>query len=133
MYDVSELRPNGKETAVAILIGVAVLVAVFCIGYMLGLRNAGAGTGTEGLHDNGSAAQHVREELGSVGSNISSAGSGIDNAAAAAGRIEKRIDDAQERAGYLKGAAAESRRLIAECQSILREVRAGGKKDPASH
>lgn len=128
MYDVSELRPNGKETAVAILIGAAVLVAIFCIGYLLGLRNAGTG-----VPDNGNAALHVREELGSAGSAVGAAGSGIDKAAAAAGRIEERIDDAQERAGYLKGTAAESRRLVTECQSVLREVRAGGKKDPAAH
>ena len=127
MYDVS-LRPNGKETAVAILIGVAVLVAVFCIGYCIGLRNAG-----KDVRDNGNAAQHVREELGSAGSNISAAGSGIDNAAAATDRIEERIDVAQERVGYLKGTTAESRRIVEECQSVLREVRAGGEKDPAPH
>ena len=131
MYDVSELRPTNKEVAIGILIATLVLVAVFCAGYMLGLTNAG--TGAEGLHDNGSTAQHVREELGSVGSGISAAGSGIDNAAVAAGRVEKRIDDAQERVGYLKGTAEESRRLVTECQSVLREVRAGGKKDPSAH
>jgi peptidoglycan hydrolase CwlO-like protein len=128
MYDVSELRPNGKETAALILICVVVLVAIFCAGYMLGLRNSG-----KDVHDNGNAAQHVREELGSVESNIGAAGSGIDNASAAAGRIEERIDAAQERVDYLKSTAAESRRIIEECQSVLREVRAGGEKDPAPH
>ena len=128
MYDIQLFRPPNKETAVAVLIGVIVLVGIFCAGYLLGLRNAG-----KDIPDNGNAAQYVREELGSVGSNIGAAGSGIDNAAAAAGRIEERIDDAQERVGYLKGTAAESRRIIEECQSVLREVRAGGEKDPAPH
>ena len=124
MYDIQELRPNNKEMAVGILIAVVVLVAVFCAGYMLGIRNAGTG-----VSDNGNAAQHVREEIGSAGSDIGAAKSGIDNASAAAGRIEERISDAQERAEYVKGTADEGRRIIAECQSILREVRSRGKEN----
>ena len=123
MYDVSGLRPNNEKTAALILISVIVLVVFFCAGYLLGLRNAG-----KDIPDNGNAAQHVRDEIKSAGSNIGAAKSGIDNAAAAADRIEERIADAQERADYLKGTADEGRRIIAECQSILREVRARGKK-----
>ena len=123
MYDVRLFRPPNKETAALILISVIVLVAIFCAGYMLGLRNAGTD-----VSDNGNAAQYVREEIKSAGSNIGTAKSGIDNAAAAAGRIEDRIADAQERADYLKGTADEGRRIIAECQSILREVRRRGKE-----
>ena len=122
MYDISELKPNGKEMAVGILVCVAVLVAIFCAGYLFGLRS-----GTN-VSDLGNSAQHVRDEIGSAGSNIGAAKSGIDNAAAAAGRIEERINDAQERADYLKGTADEGRRIIAECQSILRAVRSGGKE-----
>ena len=124
MYDVSGLRPNNEKTAVLILISVIVLVVIFSAGYLLGLRNAG-----KDIPDNGSAAQHVRDEIKSAGSNIGAAKSGIDNAAAAAGRIEERIADAQERAEYVKGTADEGRRIIAECQSILREVRSRGEAD----
>ena len=42
MYDVSELRPNGKEIAIAIIVVTVLLVVIFCAGYMLGLRNAGS-------------------------------------------------------------------------------------------
>ncbi len=128
MYDFSELEPNGKETAVAILVVFAVLVAIFSIGYMLGIRNAGTG-----VPDNGDSTQHVREEIDAAGSNIGAAKSGIDNAAAAAGRIEERITDAQERVNYIQGTTNEGRRLVTECQSILREVRAGGKTGTATH
>ena len=131
MYDISELKPTGKEIAIAVLIVTALLVAVFCAGYMFGIRNAGAGT--EGLHDNGNAAQNVRTEIDVAGSGVSTAKSRIDNAAAAADRVEARISDAQERARYVQGTADEGRRIIEECQSILREVRAGGKKDPSEH
>ena len=41
-----------------------------------------------------------------------------------------RISDAQERAEYVKGTADEGRRIIAECQSILREVRSRGETNP---
>ena len=125
MYDdFWEYRPNNKEMAVIILVVVVFMVVIYSIGYMCGIRNAGTG-----VSDNGNAAQHVREEIGAAGSNISAAKSGIDNAAAAAGRIEERISDAQERAEYVKGTADEGRRIIAECQSILREVRSGRKEN----
>ena len=110
MYDISRLRPTNKETAAAILIVTVLLVVIFCTGYMLGLRNADTGTG-----------------------GVSAAVSGIDNAAAAADRVEARISDAQERAEYLKGTADEGRRIIAECQSILREVRSRGKENPVKN
>ena len=128
MHDISELKPNGKETAIAILVVFILLLVAGSIGYMLGLRNAGAG-----VPDNGNAAKHVRNEIESVGSGVSTAKSRIDNAAAAAGRVEERLSDAQERARYVQGTADEGRRIIEECQSVLREVRAGGKKDPTPH
>ena len=123
MHDVSGLRPNNEKTAALIPISVIVLVVIFSAGYLLGLRNAG-----KDIPDNGNATQHVRDEIKSAGSNIGTAKSGIDNAAAAAGRIEERIADAQERAEYVKGTADEGRRIIAECQSVLREVRSRGKE-----
>ena len=126
MYDFSRFRPQNKETALAILVAAIVLVVIFCTGYMLGLRNAG--TGGEDLHDNGDPAAGVRNEITNAGSSVSTAKSRIDNAAAAADRVEARISDAQERAEYVKGTADEGRRIIAECQSILREVRSRGKE-----
>ena len=132
MYEIPDFRPSNKEIAVAVLIVFAVLVAVFSIGYGLGLRNASTAAGTD-LHINGNTAQGVRDEVNSARSDIGTAKSGIDIATTAAGRIEERISDAQERAGYIQGTADEGRRIIAECQSILREVRAGGKAGTAPH
>ena len=126
MYDVSGFRPQNEKTATLILFVFVLLVVTGSVCYMLGLRNAG--TGGEDLHDNGDPAAGVRNEITNAGSSVSTAKSRIDNAAAAADRVEARISDAQERAEYLKGTADEGRRLIAECQSILREVRAGGKE-----
>ena len=123
MYDVQDLRPTNKEMAVLVLVVFVFMVVVFGTGYMLGLHNAG-----KDIPDNGDPAAGVRTEIDVAGSSISAAESGIDHAAAAADRIEARISDAQERAEYVKGTADEGRRIIAECQSILRAVRAGGKE-----
>ena len=123
MYAISELQPTGKNIAIGILAVTVLLVVVFCIGYMLGIRNAG-----KDIPDNGDPAAGVRTEIDAAGSGISTAKSRIDNAAAAADRVEARISDAQERAEYVKGTADEGRRIIAECQSILRAVRSGGKE-----
>ena len=123
MYELFDLRPTNKEVAFSILGVLIFLVVAFCLGYMLGVTHT-----RENVHDNGGTAADVRNEIESAGSDIGAAKSGIDHAAAAAGRIEERIVDAAERAEYLKGTANEGRRIIAECQSILREVRAGGKE-----
>ena len=133
MYDYLRKLQANREKAVTVgLIVAFLLVAVVWFAYVLGLRNAGTTTGTD-LHNNGNATQRVRDEIDSARSDIDAAKSGIDNATATAGRIEERISDAQERAEYVKGTSDEGRRIIAECQSILREVRAGGKTGAAPH
>ena len=121
--DIFNLRPTNKEVAFGILAVTVLLVVVFCIGYMLGVTHT-----RENVHDNGDPATGVRTEIDAAGSGISTAKSRIDNAAAAADRVEARISDAQERVEYVKGTADEGRRIIAECQSILRAVRSGGKE-----
>ena len=129
MYDISRLRPTNKETAIAILVVTVLLVAVFCIGYMLGIRNAAG----EDVHDNGGTSAGIGNAIESAGSDIGAAKSGIDHAAAAAGRIEERIVDAAERAEYLKTTANEGRRIISECKSIISEVRRGNQTGTAPH
>lgn len=127
MYDYFRGLWENREKAVTVGIIVAFLLLAVCwFSYCLGLRNAG--TGGEDLHDNGDPAAGVRNEITNAGSSVSTAKSRIDNAAAAADRVEARISDAQERAEYVKGTADEGRRIIAECQSILREVRSRGKE-----
>ena len=128
MYDVQDLRPTNKEMAVLVLVVFVFMVVVFGSGYMLGLHNAG-----KDVPDNGDSTAGVRNEINAAGSGISTAKSRIDNAAAAADRVEARISDAQERAEYIKGTANEGRRIIAECQSILREVRSRGKENPVKN
>jgi hypothetical protein len=125
MYDDFSGFWKSREKAVSTAIIIAfLLLAVGWICYSLGIRNTG-----KDIPDNGDSAAGVGNAIESAGSDISAAVSGIDNAAATADRVEARISDAQERAEYLKGTADEGRRLIAECQSILREVRAGGKEN----
>ena len=131
MYDVSGFRPQNEKTATLILIVFACMVVAGGLGYLLGLRNAGAGG--ENIYDNGNAAAGVRNEITNAGSDIGAAKSGIDNATGAADRVEARISDAQERARYVQATADEGRRILAECQSILREVRSRGTTDQAAH
>ena len=123
MHEIQDLRPTNKEMAVLVLVVFVFMVVIFCAGYLFGIRNAG-----KDIPNNGDPAASVRAEIDAAGSSVSTAVTRIDNAAAAADRVEARIGDAQERAEYVKGTADEGRRIIAECQSILREVRAGGKE-----
>ena len=121
--DLFNLRPTNKEMATLILGVFVFFVVAFGLGYLLGVERT-----RENVHDNGDPATGVRTEIDAAGSSVSTAVSRIDNAAAAADRVEARIGDAQERAEYLKGTADEGRRIIAECQSILRAVCSGGKE-----
>ena len=124
MYELFDIRPTNKEVAFGVLGVLVFLVVAFSLGYMLGVERT-----REDVHNNGSTAAGVGNAIESAGLGISTAKSRIDNAAAAADRVEARISDAQGRVEYLKTTADDGRRLIAECQSILREVRAGGKEN----
>ena len=123
MYDVSGLRPQNKETALAILVAVIVLVVIFCAGYGLGLRNAGTG-----VHDNGNGIDDIREQYQhievkqqQITSGLESAVGRSDAAAETAGRIE-------ERAGAAAQSVTDAGILIDECQQIIGTVRNRGKK-----
>lgn len=123
MYDVSELKPNGKEMAVAILIAVAVLVAVFCIGYMLGLRNAGTD-----VHDNGNGVEPIRNELSTAAEHQREITSGLESAVGRSNSIEERSNRIEERAGAASQSVKDAGVLLDECQQIVGRVRNRGQK-----
>ena len=119
MYDISELEIKGKDMAVAVLIVVILLVAVFCAGYMLGLRN---------VSDHGGGADAVGNQLADTGTAVQHAKDGIDAASGTADKIGAVFGDDKESAGYLQHTANTSAELIEQCQSIIERVRARGKK-----
>ena len=123
MYDVSGFRPQNEKTATLILIVFALLVAIFCAGYLFGLRNAGTD-----VSDNGKRIDDIREQLGTavqhqqqITSGLAGAVERSDAAAARAGRIE-------ERAGAAAQSVTDAGVLIDECQQIVGRVRNRGKK-----
>ena len=123
MYDVRLFRPPNKETAVGVLVCVAMLVVIFCAGYLFGLRNAGTD-----VSDNGKRIDDIREQLGTavqhqqqITSGLAGAVERSDAAAARAGRIE-------ERAGAAAQSVTDAGVLIDECQQIVGRVRNRGKK-----
>ena len=120
MYDISELEIKGKDMAVAVLIVVILLVVIFCAGYRLGLR--------ANVPDHGDGVGNIGEQLAETGTAIQHAKDGIDQAAGTADQIGAGIGAAKESAGYLQHTADTSAELIADCQRIIRQVRARGKK-----
>ena len=131
MYDVSELRPNGKETAVAILVFVILLVVIFCAGYMLGLRNAG--NAGKDVPDNGNGTAAVGSQLAETETDVNNAKNGIEAAAGTADHIGAGIADAKESAGYIQHTADTSAEIIADCQSIIDAIRARGQAGKVAH
>ena len=119
MYDVRFFRPPNKETATLVIVAVVLLVVVFCLGYMLCLRH---------VSDHGGGADAVGNQLEQAGTNIQNAKDGIDQAAGTADKVGAGIGAAKESAGYLQHTADTSAELIADCQRIIRQVRARGKK-----
>ena len=128
MYDVSELRPNGKEIAVAILIAVAVLVVIFCAGYMLGLRNAGTD-----VSDNGKRIEDVRNELSTATERQREITSGLESAVQRSDSIEERSNRIEERAVRSESVVRDAGVLIDECQQIIGRVRNRGQAGKATH
>ena len=123
MYDVSELRPNGKEIAVAILIVVILLVVIFCTGYMLGLRNAGTD-----VSDNGKRIEDVRNELSTATERQREITSGLESAVQRSDAAEERAGRIEERAVRSESVVRDAGVLIDECQQIIGRVRNRGQK-----
>ena len=128
MYDVSELRPNGKEIAVAILIVVILLVVIFCTGYMLGLRNAGTD-----VSDNGKRIEDVRNELSTATERQREITSGLESAVQRSDSIEERSNRIEERAVRSESVVRDAGVLIDECQQIIGRVRNRGQAGKATH
>lgn len=84
-----------------------------------------------GVHDNGNGADAVRNQLDTAGSNQQSITAGIENAAGTAGRSEAAINNADAAAERIESGQREAAAIIADCQSIVRTVRARGKSKTA--
>ena len=123
MYDISELQPTGKNIAIGILIVTVLLVAVFCIGYMLGLRNAGAD-----VSDNGKRIEDVRNELSTATERQREITSGLESAVKRSDSIEERSNRIEERAVRSESVVRDAGVLIDECQQIIGRVRNRGQK-----
>ena len=131
MY-VSDFRPNSKEMAVATLVCVAVLVAVFCVGYVIGLRNASS-TDAGSVPDHGTGIDHVREQYQHIEVNQREITDGIGSAKEGAARIEGGIQQAAAATERAEAAVTDAGRLIDESQQILGRIRNRGKTGAASH
>ena len=117
--------------AVAILVATALLVAVFGIGYMLGLRNAGAG-----VSDNGVRIDNVRNELSTAEERQREITSGLESAVQRSDTAEERAVRIEERAVKSESVVRDSGVLIDECQQIkmaafneAQELRISAKND----
>lgn len=84
-----------------------------------------------GVHDNGSRADEVRSQLDAAGSNQQTITAGIENAAGTAGRSEEAINNADAAAEQIESGQRTAAAIIADCQSIVRTVRARGKSQTA--
>ena len=128
MYDFSELRPTGKETAIAILICVAVLVAVFCAGYLFGIRNAG-----KNIHDNGNGTANPGEQISTAISNQQQLTDGIQQAEHTSSGIAETSTAIAESAHHITARVNEAAGIIDECQQILGTIRNRGQAGKTPH
>ena len=128
MYEIQEYRPGDEKAAIALLVIVALLVAVFSIGYMLGIRNAGAG-----VHDNGNGIEPIRNELGTAAEHQREITSGLEGAVAGSHAAAERAGRIEEAAVRSEAAVGEAGRLIDECQQTLGRIRNRGQAGKAAH
>ena len=128
MYDVSELRPNGKEIAIAIIVVTVLLVVIFCAGYMLGIRNAGTD-----VSDNGKRIEDVRNELSTATERQREITSGLESAVQRSDAAEERAGRIEERAVRSESVVRDAGVLIDECQQIIGRVRNRGQAGKVTH
>lgn len=129
MYnDLFDIGPDNKEMAALILIVFIILVAVFGVGYMLGISSAGPD-----VHDHGGGAAGAGQQIEQAGADIQHAAEGISQAAGTADKIGSGIADAKGTAQYIHSTATTSAELVSECQSILEGIRSRGKTDQTAH
>lgn len=107
-----------KKNIVVVLISAVCLIATFYAGYLLGVRN---------VSDNGAGISAARDELNAIGAVVENAASGISQATNTATKVSDGITAAQESAQYIQRTADDSAAIIAECKSILANVRARSK------
>lgn len=127
MYDGFELEPTTKEVAIGVLIVLAVLVGIFCTGYMYGIRTAGKSDGGD-VSNNGIRIDDVREQLGTAISNQQQITSGIRQAETTAGSIAGRSEAIAESATAISADVRAAGELIDDCQQIIGRVRNRGQK-----
>ena len=121
MYDVRFFRPPNKETATAVIVAVVLLVVVYGVGYMLGLR--------ANVPDHGNGAGTVGEQLGQAENNQHTITAGIQHAEGTVGNIAEAGHAIAGSAENVAGAVSEAGRIIDDCQQILGRVRNRGKKE----
>ena len=128
MYDVSGFRPQNKKTALAILVAVIVLVAIFCAGYGLGFRNAGTD-----IHDNGNGIDAVREQYQHIEVNQRQITDGLAGAVERSDNAAERAERIEERAVRSETAVNDAGVLIDECQQIIGRVRNRSQAHPVKN
>ena len=128
MYEIPDFRPSNKEIAVAVLIVFAVLVAIFCAGYLFGLRNAGTD-----VSDNGDGAGNVREQLGQAVSHQQQITDGIKDAEHTSNAAAGTAQAIAESAHSIEAGVGEAAVLIDSSQQILGRVRNRGQAHPVKN
>lgn len=116
--DVSGFINKYKKTVIAGVVGIVCVLAAFYAGYLLGIWN---------VSNNGTGINAVRNELNTAGAAVENAANGISQATSATAKVSDGITAAQESAQYIQHAADDSAAIIAECKSILANVRARSK------
>ena len=132
MYDGFELEPTTKEVAIGVLIVLAVLVGIFCTGYMYGIRTAGKSDGGD-VSDNGVRIDDVREQYQHIEVNQREITDGLKGAVERSNSIEERSDRIEKAAGTAAKSVTDAGIILDECQQIVGRVRNRGQKGTPTH
>lgn len=122
MYDLSELEVKGKDMAIAVLIVVVFLVAVFLAGYCVGVER------TEDLYNNGTGTGDAGKQLGEAVSHQQQITDGIKDAEHTSAGIAETSTAIAESAGHIEEGIGKAAGLIDSSQQILGRIRNRGQK-----
>ena len=136
MYDGFELEPTTKEVAIGVLIVLAVLVGIFCTGYMYGIRTAESTDRDDGSGGAEQVGQHIQSAVTGQ-REITERIDGLQNCSdKISGRIEAGaagIEAAAAANSNAESLVRESGELIAEGQRIIQTIRSRAEKGTLTH
>ena len=113
-----------------LLVGITVLGVCYGASWLKNRYNSGTTAAADVVADQ---IKSARDRERAIGQSLLEAETGAGDLSERIGRSQEGVRNAQESASNIEAAIAEQRRLIGECQSIIRDIQEGAAKETSNN